>query len=297
VARFARIYPLHFFTLILAIVLFVPKWGWEAFDDPKGIVYNLLLIHAMGFQKTLTWNFPSWSICGEWWSYMIFPFVAIFLYRRKQLAIATLVILVFISYMGILYWIPRVDIHNPSLPAPHNMDTSFDFGYLRGMTGFVTGMLTYKLYRAGILTRVFSMDITAIAVITASLLYLQLGTNDGICIIFFALIVFTFAQSNNFLHRICNNRLAQYLGNISYSIYLVQFFPLFPLFALPINLPGVNYPKDATPITGFWVGAGYCLLYIFILIGVSSLTYYYIEKPCRKYINARWGKQRMPVYA
>jgi peptidoglycan/LPS O-acetylase OafA/YrhL len=177
------------------------------------------------------------------------------------------------------------------------MDTSFDFGYLRGMTGFVTGMLTYKLYRAGILTRVFSMDITAIAVITASLLYLQLGTNDGICIIFFALIVFTFAQSNNFLHRICNNRLAQYLGNISYSIYLVQFFPLFPLFALPINLPGVNYPKDATPITGFWVGAGYCLLYIFILIGVSSLTYYYIEKPCRKYINARWGKQRMPVYA
>jgi peptidoglycan/LPS O-acetylase OafA/YrhL len=297
VARFARIYPLHLFTLILSIVIFVPKWGWDDFDDPKAIITNLLLIHAMNLHKTLTWNFPSWSICAEWWSYMIFPFAAVFLYHKKQLAMATLLLFIILSYMGIMYWIPRVDIHNPKLPAPHNLDSSFDYGFLRGMAGFVTGMLTYKLYQANALRHIFQKDITAILVILATLSYLHFGNNDGICIIFFALLVFTFAQSNRFLHAICNNRLAQYLGNISYSIYLMQFFPLVPLFFWNIKLPGVSYPKDAAPVTSFWAGAGYCLIYLIVLIGVSSLTYFYIEKPFRKYINARWGKQQMPVYA
>jgi glycine/D-amino acid oxidase-like deaminating enzyme len=44
-------------------------------------------------------------------------------------------------------------------------------------------------------------------------------------------------------------------------------------------------------------GLGYCLAFLIIHIGISSLTYYTIEKPCRKYINARWGKETMPVYA
>jgi len=45
------------------------------------------------------------------------------------------------------------------------------------------------------------------------------------------------------------------------------------------------------------IGAGYALIYVVLLIGLSSLSYYFIEKPCRKYINASWGKQQMPVYS
>jgi len=44
-------------------------------------------------------------------------------------------------------------------------------------------------------------------------------------------------------------------------------------------------------------GSVYCLIYLILLVGVSSLTYYGVEKPCRKYINQKWGKETMPVYA
>jgi peptidoglycan/LPS O-acetylase OafA/YrhL len=297
VARFARIYPLHFITLIISICWFVPKWGWDRFDDPKAIITNILLIHSFGYQNTLTWNFPSWSISAEWWSYMIFPFITIFLYRKKQLAVGILLLFIILAYMGIIYWIPRISFDDPLKPALHNLDSTFDFGYLRGLAGFTTGMLVYKLYESGFLRRIFQKDITAIMVILVTLACLHFGLNDGLCLILFALVVFTFAQSNHFLHQICNNRLAQYLGNISYSIYLVQFFPLVPIFYWNIKLPGYIYPEKAAANAGFWTGAGYCMIYISILIGLSSLSYYFIEKPCRKYINARWGKQQMPVYA
>jgi peptidoglycan/LPS O-acetylase OafA/YrhL len=297
VARFARVYPLHFITLILCIVLFVPKWGWDAVDDPKAIITNLLLIHSFGIHKIFTWNVPSWSISAEWWSYMVFPFIAIFLYQKKQMAVLILLTFVVLAYMGIIYWIPRKSYMDPTKLAEHNLDSTFDFGFLRGLAGFVTGILVYKVYQAGLLRKIFQQDITAILVILITLVSLHFGLSDGLCIVLFALVVFTFAQSNRFLHQICNNRLAQYLGNISYSIYLVQFFPLVPFFYWNIKLPGVVYPKDAQPYTSFWRGAGYLLIYMILLIGFSSLTYYFIEKPCRKYINRRWGKQQMPVYA
>lgn len=296
VARFARVYPLHFITLILCIVLFVPKWGWDAVDDPKAIITNILLIHSFGIHKIFTWNVPSWSISAEWWCYMVFPFITIFLYRKKQLAILFLLLFVILAYTGIIYWIPRKSFMDPALPAPHNLDSTFDFGFLRGLAGFVSGMLVYKVYEAGLFGKIFQKDITAILVILITAVSLHAGLNDGLCVILFALVVFTFAQSNRFLHQICNNRMAQYLGNISYSIYLVQFFPLVPLFYFNVKLPGVIYAKNGVSAS-FWTGAGYLLVYIILLIGLSSLTYYFIEKPFRKYINARWGKQQMPVYA
>jgi peptidoglycan/LPS O-acetylase OafA/YrhL len=49
--------------------------------------------------------------------------------------------------------------------------------------------------------------------------------------------------------------------------------------------------------TTFKIGAGWCLVYIILVIALASLTYFTIEKPCRKYINAKWGKEKMPVYA
>lgn len=296
VARFARVYPLHFITLILCIALFVPKWGWDSVDDPKAIVTNILLIHSFGIHKIFTWNVPSWSISAEWWSYMVFPMVAIFLYQKKKLAVLVLLLFVVLAYGGIVYWIPRKSFMDPNLPAPHNLDSTFDFGYLRGLAGFVTGMLLYKLYYSGLLRKIFQKDLTAIVVVFVTIYCLHKGMNDLFCVFLFSLLVFTFALNNQRLHKICNIRFAQYLGNISYSIYLVQFFPLLPLFYLDIRLPGVIYSKNSAS-ADLLTGAGYCLIYVIILIGFSSLSYFYIEKPCRKYINARWGKQQMPVYA
>jgi peptidoglycan/LPS O-acetylase OafA/YrhL len=293
VARFGRVYPLHLFTLIFLIALIPLMGGWNMIDSPSAIATNLLLIHSFGIHKVFTWNVPSWSISAEWWAYMVFPFLAIFISRRKGLAIGILAIFAILAYIAMMYWLPRHDPFDPKVVVPHNLDISFDYGYLRGLAGFISGMLLYKLYEAGLFRKIFQKDIMAVCVIGCTLVCLHFGLNDGVYIILFAAVIYVFACNEGKLHSFCNNRIAQYLGKISYSIYMIQ---LFPSFLIQFKLPGVTY-GDRSNTAGFWTGFSYNLIYVLIVIGIASLTYYGIEKPCRKYINAKWGKETMPVYA
>src|SRR5258708_1351521 len=113
VARFARIYPLHLFTLVLLIIFVGATKSWNPIDDPKAIPANIFLIHALGIHKVFTWNVPSWSISAEWWAYMIFPLLIIFIYRKKRLALATLGFFVRIAYIAIIFLLPRHDLFDP----------------------------------------------------------------------------------------------------------------------------------------------------------------------------------------
>ena len=79
IARFARVYPLHFATLVYCILLklfFLAMGGVS--QSPMDAVCNnfwtipshLLLIHSMNVNEWFTWNNASWSISTEWWSYV-----------------------------------------------------------------------------------------------------------------------------------------------------------------------------------------------------------------------------------
>jgi peptidoglycan/LPS O-acetylase OafA/YrhL len=295
VARFARIYPLHFFILIFLIILVAAGNSWNTINDPKAIAPNVFLLHSFGFNKIFTWNVPSWSISAEWWAYIAFPVVSIFIFREKRLAVIVLGVLAFIAYMAIMYWLPRHDPFDPNAVVPHNLDVTFDFGFLRGLAGFISGMLVYRAYESGVMSRFFQNDLTAWVFIIVTILCLHFGVNDFLYIILFIVLVYIFALNKGKLNAICNNKLLQYLGKISYSIYLSSVF-LFLIIALDVKtLPGVKYTEH-THIAYFWLGFAYCIAFLIIHIGISSLTYYKIEKPCRKYINAKWGRETMPVY-
>ena len=296
VARFARIYPLHFFTLLFLIILIAAMKGWNPIDDPKAIPTNIFLLHSLWFNKIFTWNVPSWSISAEWWAYMVFPLLVIFIRSKKTLAITILGLFVVTAYVAIMFWIPRHDPFDPKAVVPHDLDATYDYGFLRGLAGFIAGMIVYKIYETGMWNKFFQKDILALLLILTTIACLHFGINDGFYILLFATLVLAFALNKGKLHSLCNNRFAQYLGKISYSIYLSSIFLfIWFLFGL-IKLPGVKYLEHSAT-TGFWTGLGYCVAFLIIHIGISSITYYKIEKPCRKYINAKWGKETMPVYA
>jgi peptidoglycan/LPS O-acetylase OafA/YrhL len=295
VARFARIYPLHFFTLLVLVILAVFSGAWNLVQDPAAIPTHLFLLHSFGIHKIFTWNVPSWSISAEWWAYMIFPVLVIFLNRNKKFAVALLTFSVVVAYTAIMFWVKRVNPFDPGIPIPHNLDTTFDFGYLRGLAGFVSGMILYKLYDSGLFRNIFEKDLTAVLVIVVCITCLHFGVNDGFDIIMFAAVVFSFALNKGKLHSLCNIPVAQFLGKISYSIYLIQIFPMIPVFA-GVKLPGLVYAEHSASAS-FLTGTGYCLINICLVVGLSCLSYYGIEKPCRKWINAKWGREKMPVYA
>ncbi|MBS1932368.1 MAG: acyltransferase [Bacteroidetes bacterium] len=292
VARFARIYPLHIFSLLLLVILviaFSPAGTYpNRIEDPSAILTNVFLLQSYYIHNIFTWNIPAWSISAEWISYMMFPLLALFIGKKKRLSVVVLIVLVITAYLSIMFLLPRKNPMNPAIPVPHNINTTYDYGFLRGIAGFITGMSMYILYQSSTAKKIFQKDVTVLFSLILLVLAMHFAVSDGYCIILFAAIVIAFACNGGYLHKICNNRILQYLGLISYSIYLMQIFLQEP-FSKGLRLPGVIGLGRGKQNIAFFPGLMYCIIYLLLLVAISSLTYYCIEQPCRKFINRKWG--------
>ena|SRR5579862_8112254 len=295
VARFARIYPLHFFSLMLLVglvIIFSPAGTYpNNIEFPAAIPTNIFLLQSFYIHKIFTWNIPSWSISAEWTAYLLFPLLALFLAKKRKLSVVVLIVFIFAAYLSIMYLLPRKNPMYPSIPVPHNVNTTYDYGFLRGIAGFITGMLIYLLYQAQNMRNIFRKDIFALLSILLLITALHFGISDGFVIVLFAAIVFCFACNNGYVHNVCNNVVMQYLGLISYSIYLMQIFFQEP-FSKGLRLPNVIGFGRGKQNIAFGSGLLYCIIYLLLLVGISSLTYYFIENPCRKFINRKWGNKK-----
>src|SRR5579862_669356 len=295
VARIARIYPLHFFTLALLIFMviyvFPPGTYPNKMEFPSAIPSNFLLLQSFHVHSIYTWNIPSWSISAEFAAYLVFPFIALWIAKSPNRSKLILLVFTVAAYLSIMYLIPRYNPLNPNIPVPHNVNTTYDFGFLRGIAGFVAGVLLYQFYSSDKIRRVFGSDFFAVGAITAVVCALHFGLNDGVCVFFFAMIVLSFACNRTFVAGICSWAPLQFLGLISYSIYLMQIFFQEP-FSKGWRLPGVTGFGRGKQNIGFGPGLLYCLVYLVLLIGVSTLSYYLIENPARKFIKRKWGNRK-----
>jgi len=68
VARFARTYPLHLFTLLLLVLIvrYLTDWGHPPIplERPSDILPNVFLLQSFGVCKIYNWNIPSEHQCG-----------------------------------------------------------------------------------------------------------------------------------------------------------------------------------------------------------------------------------------
>jgi len=290
VARFARIYPLHFFMLMITVLL-IFIGGANPVFNPAAIPTHIFLLQSFGIHKIFTLNVPSWSISAEWWSYMIFPVIVLWINKKKWLAVTCCTIFIIAAYLSIMYVLPRTNPMNPSVPVPHNLDSTFDYGFLRGLAGFMTGMVLYIFYQSRRINNVFKKDILSLVCCLAVISAMHFGINDGLYIPLFALLILAFASNNGYVTKLCNNRVLQYLGDISYSIYMTQLIILFFVPAI-INASGITIPKIADKTFAFSTGILYCLFILVLSVALSSLTYRKIEVPLRKWINKKWSQRK-----
>ncbi|MCX6922466.1 MAG: acyltransferase, partial [Verrucomicrobia bacterium] len=131
-SRFARIYPLHFLTLLLFLGIEVLKYFGEtkwslaptspafSHNDLRAFVINLLLLNAHGFTACLTFNGPAWSIGAEATCYVLFGVVVLAStnYKRRIGLILLCVVVAAVFF--------RKDM---------------TFGVIRGILGFGIGCL------------------------------------------------------------------------------------------------------------------------------------------------------------
>ncbi len=292
VARFARVYPLHLFSLLLLVVIvrWLTDWGNPPIilEQPSDILPNILLLHSFGVTDIYSWNIPSWSISAEFAAYLLFPFIALFISRKRLIAVVTLALFVVAAYYSIMYVLPRTNPINPAIPVPHNLNTTFDYGYIRGIAGFTAGVLVYLAFGLQSIKKAFSADWLSLLILLAIGLSLHFALNDGITVFFFSLLVLSIASNNGKIATFCNTRFMQFLGDISYSIYLMQIFLQEP-FSHGYLLPGTVGVGRGRQNIEFSSGVMYCLIYLILLVLISYITYRWVERPSRRFINRAWG--------
>lgn len=163
IARFARVYPLHFVTLVYTTLLFFvsAKLGiakapiLQIADTDYCIFTNILLLHSMNLHNWFSWNHASWSISTEWWAYMVFPSLVKPFMRLNPIDILTAIKVCFIGYLSITFLLIPLVTFPPEIPfvkidpAKVSINVAYQFGFLRCLCGFVLGMAMYQGYKAG----------------------------------------------------------------------------------------------------------------------------------------------------
>lgn len=278
--RIARVYPLHFFTLILTILISIGlsinylsyyRFNFIAFLSHLGLVQSWIPEYSLSF------NVPSWSVSTEIFFYFTFPFIFNHIFKKysfKNIAI------VFICFWAIMQLIMNYYFLSPYYSGYNSLDRYFlyytPFLHLHTFCiGLLFGKYFLKNFRK--ISQNYDLAILGVFIFSTILVYIMDGLflHNGIFALNFGLLIFLIAANTGKLTQLFNNKKLIYLGEISFSMYLFQnpvFIVLKKIFKIVYN--GNEYNEYLFFFIGF-----------FILIFVSHLAYKYIETPMRDKIR------------
>jgi peptidoglycan/LPS O-acetylase OafA/YrhL len=300
--RLGRLYPLHFaflmvFVLIESAKYFVQvRYGIVA-DKPAftvngagAFVANVLLVQALSFSAPLTFNYPSWSISVEVYAYVLFGIVRMLSGRGRVFMLAAGVIVV--SCAAGLWIGGQLSL----------ADSGNGWAFLRCCGGFFLGVLTYFLYRhtaakpsSDRRKRVEAWLAPAVLGVTIAFLSLELKAAWSFLLPLLgaALIYTTVAYPNRPLTVVLTARPLRWLGQVSYSIYMVHaaiVWILTQCLTVILKVPHVIIAGDAYVATSTLLGLLTLAIYIPLVLILSHFTFKWIEDPFRKKSRALIGR-------
>ena len=288
--RFSRLYPLHLITLVLVALLQYRFFSTHGdyfvvpFNDAYHFVLNLFMASSWGFEQGPSFNGPVWSVSVEVLMYGLF-FALCAVFRLRLTAIVAMVALGLVLFAVL-----------PILG--------------RGVFSFFLGGLVFRLYRhlvtQGLVRNTLRLvlPVTALlwlatiaevrfdwfwpaaenllaAVLPAKLQSLIPALSHAAMRFFpiallFPLTILTLALAET-QRGYLGRRLAM-IGNLTYSSYLLHFPLQIAVFAVATDL-GLGQAFFYTPLA--------LLLFFVLLIGLSMLSYRYVELPCQAFLRVR----------
>lgn len=276
--RLARVWPLHIFMLgvfvLYGLLQISIGSGVEDRNTLLALLYNIFLIHSLGTLDSLSWNYPSWSISVEYFTYLIFFFVL------RVSASRWFVASIFVSALAFCVMFALVlTSRNPStLPT-------YDYGLIRCVAGFFAGVAVYNLYLRMPLS-LGNLSMTALeflALGTSLVLAVQSVENatfQFLAIISFVLLIYVFASGKGGISWILNLQPFRFLGRISYSIYMTHaiFMAIGGLVARRIfGLERIDLSNGRSAIVSEHAGLiNICILAL--IVAASYLSYVFIER-------------------
>ncbi|MEO6327606.1 MAG: acyltransferase [Ginsengibacter sp.] len=268
--RFARIYPLYLFALLLTLLLIynarTPK-DTLSFDK---IFLSAFLIQSWFKKYALVYNFPAWSLSAEAFFYLIFPIV-IFYFRNISLKTEIMIVGTF--------WVIMQTIVIVMLSNGNDYITAHPIFHL---STFLSGVTAGKLFRDNwyLLKRKLNKLGFILLILIVGLMFLIYSKNvffsawysNGLLAPVFILFIYIVALGENKIFTLLKSKPLQYLGEISYGIYILQIPVAIAVYGI------VDRTVKLSPTSTFY-------FYVLILIITSAITHECIEKPFRKNIK------------
>ena len=275
--RFIRLYPLLVFTVFLYFVFeFLGNVVIEGFINTPESVPSLLLatLDSLLFTNSTPifgntdggMNSPTWSISAEMISYIVFGIATVYLSKRNKTLFYSLLIIVSLGL--ILKFEPPVNYY-----------------FLRAFVSFSLGYLLFRISKKDIVFKDWTEYLIPISLV--AVLYMihdntwglrLINGNFTINLIFFMSILILL-KTNGQITRLLDSRFVQFLGKISYSMYLnhLLWITIIPRFFFSILKVEQN---TATEI-------GVLLFCCVFVIGLSALTYKYVELKGSKFLKSK----------
>jgi len=266
-ARVARVYPLHLATLLgvgalAAAALFAGMSVDGNVLSWASLPANLLMVHAWGFAPVAGWNHPSWSISAEWFAYLCFPLFAFVFWRLRTKPVAAVVGAA--AFLTILYFVFEQVAGFPLTEA------TIRWGALRIVPCFALGCALYLVYRRAPLKAPWTASAVSFALMILSA---ALGLWDGITVLLAGALILSLASLPNERAGWLASKPAVYLGEISYSVYMV---------CVPWKLLAVNLAAKMTDAPEKQLHIFVWLAVLALLPAVAAVSYHLVEHPARK---------------
>ncbi|MCD9854176.1 acyltransferase [Epilithonimonas sp. JDS] len=273
IARFARIYPLFFITMLAAVPF--------AYSGIKVLICNTFLLQSyIPYEKYFfSLNAPSWSISDEMFFYALFPFLIGITYKLGS----------FIKILLCFSFIFLIVILNVTLAEDQAHYWLYISPFVR-VFDFVLGilLLDFCLYLKKIKTdfnpKLFSLfEVSAFALLMIFFLckdYVSISYRYSIyywlpmcLIILTAANSFIFEKKETFISNMLSRKWLVYLGEISFGFYLIHYLVIFYMIRYD-GFMGIHL--EGLPLA--------CAMFIVTLI-TSIFAFEKIEKPFNKKIK------------
>jgi peptidoglycan/LPS O-acetylase OafA/YrhL len=268
--RLSRIYPLHFvmlggYLMLFGAFTFLSSSGsapaaytWNTF------IQSMFLVH-MWIGSDLTWNVPSWSISSEWFVYLFFPLMAFSLRRLRGSIYAHLLIIVLAAALLHLSY---------SLTGLHSLGSDIPrMALVRTMLEFLMGVFIGSLFvhHRAFLERYSSAALAGF--VALCVLYIGAPVPDYSLIpITFALMIAYLSVTSSWITAALATSPLVYLGEISYSTYMVHY--------LVYDLLKAGFVSNLDQINQFYLWLSFVAVFV-----LSVLLHHAVDSPSQKYLR------------
>jgi peptidoglycan/LPS O-acetylase OafA/YrhL len=269
VNRFARLYPLHFATLIMVAILQATSFHLQnefqiyVNNDIYHFILNLFFVSHWGFDAGDSFNAPIWSVSVEIFIYIVFWLTL------KQIFRAGILGPLFMAALFLVLMMLKV-------PGPF-----WECGIY-----FYMGCATYVwLVNFRESNAVNSLLGAGAAALGGFLMASDIPhTGDVGRIALFSGMVLL-ATSCDVWDKARRGARFAWLGNITYSLYLLH---------VPVQISLILIMDQSGIDRGIAASRGFFLFFIALMLVVATLSYRYFELPTRRWVRRQFKKPDAP---